>query len=245
MRLTVIGGSGGYPGHGRPCSGYIVEADGFGLLIDPGYGVATALSADNAPGFDAVFVSHAHPDHCADLNPILRERAWADPPLPPLPVYSLPGALDAVLALDRPEVLAGSYELYQLEPGHELTVGPFHVLTALLPHPRPNVGVRISVGSRSMVYTGDCGPSAELVKLADGADLLLAEATYARVVPEEIIGALSSAIDVGREAAAARVHRLVLTHLMPKTPDAEAVDAAAQYFDGPIAVARPGLVVEV
>jgi len=223
----------------------MVEADGFGLLIDPGYGVATALSVGNALSFDAVLVSHAHPDHCADLNPILRERAWADPPLPPLPVHSLPGALDAVLSLDRPEVLAGSYELHELEPGGELTIGPFHVLTALLPHPRPNVGVRISVGSRSMVYTGDCGPSEELVKLADETDLLLAEASYARVVPEEIVGALSSAIDVGREAAAARVGQLVLTHLMPKTPDADAVDAAAQYFDGPIAVARPGLVVEV
>ena len=223
----------------------MVEADGFGLLIDPGYGVATALSVGNALSFDAVLVSHAHPDHCADLNPILRERAWADPPLPPLPVHSLPGALDAVLSLDRPEVLAGSYELHELEPGGELTIGPFHVLTALLPHPRPNVGVRISVGSRSMVYTGDCGPSEELVKLADETDLLLAEASYARVVPEEIVGALSSAIDVGREAAAARVGQLVLTHLMPKTPDADAVDAGAQYFDGPIAVARPGLVVEV
>jgi ribonuclease BN (tRNA processing enzyme) len=245
MRLTVIGGSGGYPGHGRPCSGYLVEADGFSLLIDPGYGVATALSAENAPTFDAVLVSHAHPDHCADLNPILREHAWADPPLPPLPVYSLPGALDAVLALDRPEVLAGSYELHQLEPGTEMTVGPFQVLTALLPHPRPNVGVRISVGGRSLVYTGDCGPSEELVKLADGADLLLAEASYAQTVLAEPVGALSSAIDVGREAGAARARRLVLTHLMPETQETEAVAAAAQFYNGPIAVARPGLVVEV
>ncbi len=245
MRLTVVGGSGGYPGHGRPCSGYIVEADGFGLLIDPGYGVATALSADNAPRFDAVLVSHAHPDHCADLNPILRERAWADPPLPPLPVYALPGALDAVLSLDRPEVLAGSHELHQFEPGDELSVGPFKVLTALLPHPRLNVGVRISVGSLSMVYTGDCGPSEDLVKLAHEADLLLAEASYAQTVPVEIVGMLSSAIDVGREAAEARVHRLVLAHLMPKTSEADAIAAAAQSFKGRIDIARPGLVVEV
>jgi ribonuclease BN (tRNA processing enzyme) len=159
MRLTVIGGSGGYPGRGRPCSGYLVEADRFALLIDPGYGVATALSVEAAPNFDAVLVSHAHPDHCADLNPILRARAWADDPLPPLPVHALPGALDAVLALDRPEVLAGSYALRYLEPGGELTIGPFQVVTASLPHPRPNVGFRISFGGRSLVYTGDSGSS--------------------------------------------------------------------------------------
>jgi len=245
MRLIVIGGGGGYPGRGRPCSGYLVEEGGFALLIDPGYGVATAMSDAERSSIDAVLVSHAHPDHCADLNPLLRERAWADSPLPPLPVHALAGALDAVLALDRPEVLEGSYALADFEPGEELTIGPFRVQTALLPHPRPNVGVRIAAGAGSLVYTGDCGPSDELVRLARDADVLLAEASYARLVPTEIIGALSSAIDVGREAAEAGVGRLVLTHLMPKTDDADAADAAAQHFAGPIDVARPGLVIEV
>jgi ribonuclease BN (tRNA processing enzyme) len=244
MRLTVIGGSGGYPGRGRPCSGYVVEADGFALLIDPGYGVATALSVGDGLTFDAVLISHAHPDHCADLNPILRARAWADRPLPPLPVHALPGALDAVLALDRPEVLADSYVLGDLERGEELSIGPFRVLTASLPHPRPNLGFRITAGGRSLVYTGDCGPSDALIRLADSASILLAEATYAETAPSEIVGSLSSAADVGREAAAGGVQRLVLTHLMPDTNEANAVAAATRYFAGPIAVARPGLIVE-
>lgn len=245
MRLTVIGGSGGYPGRGQPCSGYIIEADGFALLIDPGYGVATALSVGDAPTFDAVLVSHAHPDHCADLNPILRAHAWADRTLPPLPVHALPGALDAVLALDRPEVLAGSYQLRDLQPGDEFNAGPFLVLTAPLPHPRPNLGFRISLGGRSLVFTGDCGPSDALVRFSDEANLLLAEASYAESVPPEVMGSLSSAADVGREAAAGGVQRLVLTHLIPKTNQADAVAVAARYFAGPISVARPGLVVDV
>jgi ribonuclease BN (tRNA processing enzyme) len=244
MRLTVIGGSGGYPGHGRPCSGYLVEADGFALLIDPGYGVATALSADDTLTFNAVVVSHAHPDHCADLNPILRAHAWADPPRPQLPLYALPGALYAVLALDRPEMLAGSYAIHELADGGELSIGPYRIRTAALPHPRPNLGLRIDAGGRSPVYTGDCGPSEQLVGLADGADLLLAEASYAKAVDQELVGALSSATDVGRQAAAARVIRLILTHLMPRTDEAEAIAAAANSFAGPISVARPGLVVE-
>ena len=245
MRLTVIGGSGGWPGRGRPCSGYLVEVDGFALLIDPGYGVATALSGEAAAAFDAVLISHAHPDHCADLNPILRARVWADEPLPPLPVYALPNALDAVLALDRPEVLAGSYALIELEPAGALTIGPFEIQTAPLPHPRPNVGFLIAAGGRSLVYTGDCGPSDGLVRLADSADLLLAEASYARVVPMEIVGSLSSAVDVGREAGAARVARLMLTHLLPTTDEADAIAAAAAQFHGQISVALPGLTIAV
>jgi ribonuclease BN (tRNA processing enzyme) len=245
MQLTVIGGSGGYPDRGRPCSGYLLEHDGFDLLIDPGYGVATALSSVERTAFDAVLVSHAHPDHCADLNPILRARLWADPPLSPLPLYALAGALDAVLALDRPQALAGSYVVHALEPGAELNIGPLHVVTALLPHPRPNLGVRLSVAGRSLVYTGDCGPSDQLVHLADSANILLAEASYVEAVPPEFVGALSSAADVGREAATGGVERLILTHLLPNTNEADAVAAAAKLFAGPIAVARPGLVVKV
>jgi ribonuclease BN (tRNA processing enzyme) len=245
VQLTVIGGSGGYPGFGWPCSGYLIDADGFGLLIDPGYGVATALSVDGAPTFDAVLVSHAHPDHCADLNPILRTRSWADEPKPPLPIYAPQNGLDAVLALDRPEVLDGSYALHHVQPDSELTIGPFRVLTASLPHPRPNLGFRISIGERSLVYTGDCGPSERLIHLADGAQLLLAEASYAETVPAEVAGSLSSAADAGREAAAARVRRLVLTHLMPRTDEAEAIAAAARHFAGQIAVARPGITFDV
>jgi ribonuclease BN (tRNA processing enzyme) len=245
MRLTVIGGSGGYPGRGQPCSGYLLEADGFTILIDPGYGVAMVLTPDDAPRFDAVLVSHAHPDHCADLNPLLRARAWAEVALPPLPVFAPAGALDAVLALDRPEVVAGSHVIHELAPGDELSIGPFQVRTALLPHPRPNLGFRIDAGGGSLVYTGDCGPSEALIDLADATDLLLAESSYAETVPQEIVGMLSSAADVGREAATAKARRLVLTHLMPRTDEAEAMAAAARAFAGPISIARPGLALDI
>jgi len=245
MRLTVIGGSGGYPGRGQPCGGYLLEADDFTILIDPGYGVAMALTPDDAPRFDAVLVSHAHPDHCADLNPLLRARAWAEVALPPLAVFAPAGALDAVLALDRPEVVAGSHVIHELAPGTELTIGPFGVRTALLPHPRPNVGFRIDAGGGSLVYTGDCGPSEALIDLADATDLLLAESSYAETVPQEIVGMLSSAADVGREAATAKARRLVLTHLMPRTDEAEAIAAAARAFAGPISIARPGLALDI
>lgn len=66
-----------------------------------------------------------------------------------------------------------------------------------------------------------------------------------RPSPPEIVGSLSSAADTGREAATAGVRRLVLTHLMPRIDEADAIAAAARYFAGPIAVARPGLVVDV
>jgi ribonuclease BN (tRNA processing enzyme) len=103
VRLTVLGGWGAYPEAGQACSGYLVEHDGFRLLLDLGYAVVPRLFGHlTAASVDAVFISHGHPDHCADLNPLLRARVLGGEALPPLPVYAPPGALDAVLALDRP-----------------------------------------------------------------------------------------------------------------------------------------------
>src|SRR5262249_28283382 len=159
-------------------SGYLVEHDGFRLLLDLGYATVPRLLAHvPADQVDAVFISHGHPDHCADLNPLLRARALRDDPPAPLPVYSLPGALDAVLALDRPGMLDDGYVLQDIAAGSQFDIGPFDVQSHLLPHTVPNAGLRLTAGGRVLVYTGDSGPSPDVVELARDADLLLAEAT--------------------------------------------------------------------
>ena len=85
MELTVLGGSGAWPGPGGACSGYLVVHEGFRLLVDPGYAVLPRLLEEiRATRVDAVFVSHGHPDHCADLNPLLRARALIDVATPDL-----------------------------------------------------------------------------------------------------------------------------------------------------------------
>src|SRR5690242_14001402 len=135
MRLTVIGGCGAWPEPGQACSAYLLEHDGFRLLVDVGYAsMPRLLEVVDADRIDAVFISHGHPDHCADLNPLLRARALGHLPAPPLPVYALPGALDAVLALDRPGTLAGSFTLCEITAGRRLGIGPFDAETCLLPH---------------------------------------------------------------------------------------------------------------
>lgn len=242
MQLKVLGGWGGWPAAGGACSGYLLEHDGFRMLIDPGYAVVPKLLRQlPADAVDAVLVSHGHPDHCADINPLLRVRAFMDRPPSPLPLYALPEALDVVLALDRPSMLGEAYELREFDAGASLGIGPFDVQTRLLPHPRPNAGFRIEAGDASMAYTGDAGPSAAMVELARGVDLLLAEASYAEEVPAENVGALSSARDAGAVAAESEVAELVLTHLLPGTDRDAAIRAAVSRFAGPTRVAVEGL----
>jgi ribonuclease BN (tRNA processing enzyme) len=246
VKLRVLGGSGAWPEAGSACSGYLLEHAGWTLLIDPGYAVLPRLlEAIGADAIDAVLVTHGHPDHCADVNPLLRARALRDDPLPALPLHCLPGALDRVLALDRPGMLDDAYSLRQFEAGDTFTVGPFRVETRSLPHFVPNAGLRLSADGRSITYTGDCGQTEELTELAEGTDLLLAEASYPNQVPEDSAGRLSSAREVAETARRASVARLVLTHLLPGSSPKEATDAARDGFDGPIAVARPGLVIDL
>jgi ribonuclease BN (tRNA processing enzyme) len=246
VRLTVLGGCGAYPEAGQACSGYLVEHDGFRLLVDVGYAVVPRLfELISAADVDAVFITHGHPDHCADLNPLLRARVLGGATLPPLPVYALPGALDAVLALDRPGMLADGYTLHELNPGSSPDIGPFGVRTRLLPHSRPNAGVRLAAGGHVLAYTGDTGPDDGVIDLARGADLLLAEASFIDQVPEDSLRTLSSARQQGRQASAAGAGRLILTHLLPGTDPAAARAAAGWGYRGEVGVATPGLVVEL
>jgi ribonuclease BN (tRNA processing enzyme) len=246
VRLTVLGGCGAWPEAGQACSGFLVENDGFRLLVDVGFAtVPRLLGLATADQVDAVFVSHGHPDHCADLNPLLRARALRDDPAAPLPVYSLPGALDAVLALDRPGMLTDAYVLHELTAGSRLDIGPFRASTRLLPHWVPNAGIRLTAGGRVLAYTGDTGPSPEVVDLARGADLLLAEATYVDQVPEDSRRYLTSARQAGRQAQDAGARHLVLTHLQPSTDTTEAHAAAGAGYDGEVDIATCGLVVDL
>ena len=246
MRLTVLGACGGYPAALDACSGFLVEHDGFRLVLDLGYAtMPRLLSYVPAEFVDAVLISHGHPDHCADLNPLLRARALRDDdPVPALPVYAPPGALDAVLALDRPGMLASALSLSSFSPGAPLSVGPFAVETVSLPHFTPNAGIRLTAGGRTLAYTGDTGPSPAIVSLARDADVFLAEATHAVVVPEDSAAYLSSARQAGANAAAAGVGRLLLTHLWPAEPREPFLTEAAAAYAGPLELAESGLVVE-
>ncbi|MGP4016656.1 MBL fold metallo-hydrolase [Saccharopolyspora sp. 5N708] len=242
MRRTVLGGCGAWPGAGQACSGYFVEHDGFRLLLDPGYATLPRLLAlTAAERVDAVLVSHGHPDHCADLNPLLRARALGDAPPTPLPVHALPGALDAVLALDG-RMLAGSYEVRDFDAGTAFAIGPFTVDTKLLPHFVPNAGIRLMADGEVFACTGDTGPSPDIVALARDADVFLAEATFPeQVLPEQDAPFLSTARQAGAYAAEAEVGRLVLAHLWPGVEPAAAEQSARATCTGRIDVATPGL----
>jgi ribonuclease BN (tRNA processing enzyme) len=247
VKITVLGGCGAWPTASQACSGYLVEHGGFRLALDPGYStLPQLLRYVAAEQVDAVLISHGHPDHCADLNPLLRARALGEAPPAALPVHALPGAVDAVLALDNPRMLADACALCEFTAGHRFEVGPFQVDTWALPHFVPNAGMRLTAGDRVLAYTGDTGPSPDIAVMARDADVLLAEATF----PDDVLPArdapfLSTARQAGEHAARADAKRLVLTHLWPGTDPAAARAAARRAYLAEPDIAAPGMTINL
>ena len=115
-------------------------------------------------------------------------------------------------------------------------------------HYIPCWGFRMEADGRRLAYTADTAPCDGLSDLATDADLLLSEATLRTLdedaQPPEPRGHITPA-EAGDAAREGGSRRLVLTHLMPRTSEDEAMAAAARSFAGPISVARPGLALEI
>jgi len=243
VELVVLGGSGAWPRAAQPCSGYLVEHDGFRLLIDPGYGVMGELLRHCDPcAVDAVMVSHGHPDHCADLNPLLRARVLGPTACDRLPVLAPGRALDALLALDPIEAVAAGVDLRTVTGGDKIILGPLTVVVGELRHHVTTLGFRIvSDDGCVLVYTADSGQSSDRVDLARNAGLLIAEASYPSGTPAEDARYLSDAAQVARLALDADVDNCLLIHLMPFADPATALALVRDAGFDAVEVARPGV----
>ena len=243
MRLTVLGCAGSFPGPEAACSAYLLEADGFRLLIDFGSGSLSALQRySDMNGIDAIVLTHLHCDHMFDACLYIVVRRY-DPsgPLPPIPVYAPLGAaerISAAYSADN-ETIDDVYTFYGLQPG-TFPIGPFTVTVDRVNHPVETYGVRVEQGGKILAYSADTAPCEALLRLAAGADLFLCEASYLDGA-ENPPGLHLTGGEAGEAATKADVGRLLLTHLVPAwVSEASIVDAASAAYAGPVEVVRPG-----
>lgn len=244
MRLTVLGSCGAWPEAGRACSGFLVEDGDCRLVVDLGYGTLPwLLAAAPADSLDAVIITHAHPDHFADLHALFRARHYGHrgTGLPALPVYA-PRRVAEVLAPLEAEgddhLLGTVLDFRELPTGAGVRLRDLRVETVALPHWVPDAGVRVT-GTGVFAYTGDTGPASAVSELGAGADLFAVEATYLGP-PGPAPRYDLTAGEAGALAARAGARQLLLTHFWPGTDRTVSAAEAAAAFGGPVLIAEEG-----
>jgi ribonuclease BN (tRNA processing enzyme) len=235
------------PGPTSAGSCYLVEHDGFRVVVDLGNGsLGTLQQHIELPQIDAIVLSHLHPDHCIDMTSLYVAHRYGPYAFSGrIPVYGPSDHADRLArayGMSSPTGMLSAFDFRDLASA--AGVGPFSVRAERVAHPIETYGVRLTAGGATLVYTGDTGPCRAIDQLASGADVLLSEASF--VEGEDNPADLHL---TGREAGALAQHgevgRLVLTHVPPwHDPDVALAEASA-VFDGPIELATPGLVVDV
>jgi ribonuclease BN (tRNA processing enzyme) len=246
MRLTVVGCAGSAPGPASPASCYLVEHDGYRLLLDLGNGAFGPLQSYADPAsIDAVFLSHLHADHCLDVAPFVVWHRYSGRAAGGLvPLYA-PVAAERRLALAYDADGDGITDVFDFVPVGPGTfpLGPFEVTLARTAHPIECYAIRLTVDGRTLVYTGDTGPSDGVIDLARGADVLLAEAAHPPG-PGLPPGLHLTGREAGQHAEAAGVGRLLLTHVPSWVDEIGQLFAASQVFSETELV-RPGATYEI
>ncbi|GGK15772.1 MBL fold metallo-hydrolase [Pilimelia terevasa] len=239
----MLGCAGSFPGPESACSAYVVEADGFRLLVDFGSGALSALQRyGGMHRIDAILLSHLHGDHMLDACAYVVVRRY-DPAgrHPRVPLYGPAGTEQRIAAAYGPEEggVDDVYEFHDLKPG-TFPLGPFAATVERMEHPVETYGVRLEHAGRVFAYSADTAVCDAVVRLAADADLFLCEASYldGRDNPP---GLHLTGGEAGRIAADAGAAHLVLTHLVDAWGSESETHAAARTaFAGEITVARPG-----
>ena len=238
MKLHILGVSGPFPESGGATSGYLVEAGDTLLQLDLGSGVLARLTAKMPPeSLSALFLSHWHFDHTADLTVLLyRLEALGKT----LRVYA---PVDESSAIRKIVASASCFDLTDVAPGDTVTVGTCTVRVGEARHPVPAVGYRIGSEGRILGYTGDTNTLPSLADFYRDSSLLLADGLFPAESWTEAKPHLSAALAASL-AAEAGAERLVLTHLNPLVSP-RLLLREAQALHPCVALASPGAVLDV
>ena len=234
MRVALLGSGWWHITRGGPA--HVVSFRDTNVLFDCGRKAVSRLFRVGIPPAEvsALFISHSHFDHNMSLVEFLF-GSWLTGRTTPASVYGPKGTAALIESLVGPdgfyagdiasrtdgsvgmdpagiEVLARDVS----SPGlvHE---GPdWKVTAAAVPHSRflDAWAYRLDAEQGSVAYSGDTSPSDDLIRLAQGADLLIHECTATEAIIREkgLEKFHTSSTDVGRIATEAGVRMVAIVH---------------------------------
>ncbi|HEX2446309.1 MAG TPA: MBL fold metallo-hydrolase [Vicinamibacterales bacterium] len=270
-RVILLGTGGGpTPKRLRSAPAQAVIVGDRTYMVDCGDGVSRQLAMARVPlpSIRAVLITHQHSDHNADYGNLLM-FAWIAGLRAPIDTYG-PPPLQKMTRLFL-EMNAYDLEVRQRDEGrpplspsiraHEIDKdglvfddGRVKVTAALNRHPpvTPSFAYRFDTPDRSIVFSGDTNVSENVIRLAQGADVLVHEVMHVPAIGpllegdpnatrlrEHLLASHTTTADVGRVAAEANVKTLVLSHFVPgnaELPDDDWAAGARKLFKGRIIV---------
>ena len=260
MEITILGKSPAWQDAGGACSGYLITEGDSSVLIDCGNGVFGKLrEISDYADVDAVVVSHMHADHFFDLIPFAFANSFAlrgsgqTGALEPEPfertataLYSPPASTEAFGLVTgiwgMPDLVPQSFDYREYDPSEVIEVGSLKISFQFVPHYIDAWAIAVTGESgRRFVFGADCSPNEELVGFAEGAEVLMAEATLLQPEPDPDDRGHLTPFEAGEHARDAGVGRLILTHISDEVDPEWALSSAGEAFSGPIEVAAEGM----
>jgi ribonuclease BN (tRNA processing enzyme) len=273
-RLILLGTAGGpRPSPTRAAPSQVIIVNGAAYVVDCGNGVARQMVLAGVPlsSIRSVFITHQHSDHMADYGNLLwlgweqglltKVSTYGPPPLAKMTRLFLEmneADIKGRIAEEGRPPFAGQIVPHEItRDGVILQDENVKVTAALVDHgeTKPAFAYRFDCPDRSIVISGDTRPSPNLVRLAQGADVLVHEVLYAPALEgllastaafapkmrTHMASGHTTAEDVGRIASEAGVKTLVLSHFVPSgstVSDQQWLDAVKPHFSGRIVVGR-------
>lgn len=162
----------------------LVRVSDYGVLLDCGPDTLVALKRESlSPGnIDLVLLSHHHGDHYAGVPFLVCHERYNSRRTKPLTIAGPRGTTRVVQEANRlffpgMDSLDFSLEIRDLEPEHEVMLGPAVVRPFMVDHFSHGVafGFRLEIEGRVIVFSGDTAWTDALVRETGGADLFVCE----------------------------------------------------------------------
>jgi ribonuclease Z len=241
LAMTLLGVGTGLPDADRENTHMVWQAPDGLLLIDSGGSTWTRLLR---AGFDplqlrGIVLTHGHPDHINGF-PVLLFQLFLAGFRAEMPVYGNATTLEHAQRIVEAFAMS-SYSAqpawHVVQPGDDLPLNSafYRVRTAETVHSKPALALRFeSPSGQALVYPADTEPCPAVAALAQGAQILIHEAT----TPEPFEGHTSPR-QVGEIALQAAVQQVVLVHFSPRYTmpvDQALTEVRAGGFAGAVAV---------
>lgn len=248
--LVVLGSGTGIPSLRRASPGLLLFSENFRILIDSGPGALRRMLKTGVTyrEIDLVLYTHLHPDHTADLIPILFACKYGD--LPREKELTLAGGPGFKSFVDRLSNLYGSWinpQTYHLTirevSSAPLLFGTMRIVSAPVAHLPGSVGYRIEwQDGKSIVISGDTDYCESIVTLSRKADLLILESSFPD--GKKVEGHLTPSL-AGRIARESGCKRLLLTHLYPICDQHDILKQCEQVYQGETILAEDLMRIEI